>query len=149
MLAAMRTGRLSISRGHQLLAQREPAPASAPAEPPVRPVSFTPCRETGELHRIQVRLNALERLTRLVEQGAISLDEFNLEKSLILRLTGEELLLTQPAPRPDAPPPRPSLASRVAPWPLVTIAVAVGIQFWAQPEATLAWLAQAAAAVAG
>jgi len=141
----MPVGKLTISRGHELLEQRVARQASPP---PVRPVSFTPCRDTGELHRIQVRLNALERLARLVEQGTISLDEFKLEKSLVLRLTGEELLLTQPAPRAD-PQPRPSLASRLAPWPLVTIAIAVGIQFWAQPEAALAWLAHAASTIAG
>jgi hypothetical protein len=132
----MRTGKLSISRGHQLLAER-PAPAQAP----VRPVSFTPCQDTGELHLIQVRLNALERLSRLVEQGVISLDEFKLEKSLVLRLTGEELLLTKAAP-PATPQARASLAGRIPRWTLVLMAplVAFGASFWAAPAETMAWV---------
>ncbi len=136
MLAAMRTGRLSISRGHELL--RERAVPAARGEPPVRPVSFTPSRETGELHLIQVRLNALERLTRLVEQGAISLDEFKLEKSLILRLTGDELLLTDPAPPPSAPP----LVARMPRWALLIALplAAAGAFFGAAPAEALAWM---------
>jgi hypothetical protein len=132
----MRTGKLSISRGHQLLRER-PAPPQAP----MRPVSFTPCQDTGELHLIQVRLNALERLSRLVEQGVISLDEFKLEKSLVLRLTGEELLLTKAAP-PVAPRARASLAARIPRWTLVLIAplAAFGASFWAAPAETMAWV---------
>jgi hypothetical protein len=132
----MRTGKRSISRGHELLRDRP-----APVEPPVRPVSFTPCRETGELHRIQVRLNALERLTRLVEQGAISLDEFKLEKSLVLRLTGEELLLTSPAPPPPAESSAP-LAARMPRWTILLAAPLLGIAafLWAAPAEALAWL---------
>jgi hypothetical protein len=131
----MRTGKLSISRGHELLRER-PAPVQAP----VRPVSFTPCGETGELHLIQVRLNALERLTRLVEQGVISLDEFKLEKSLVLRLTGEELLLTKAAP-PPAPQRRASLAARIPRWTLALTAplAAFGASLWAAPAQTMAW----------
>ena len=129
----MRTGKLTISRGHELLRER-----AAPAEAPVRPVSFTPSRDTGELHLIQVRLNALERLTRLVEQGTISLDEFKLEKSLVLRLTGEELLLTKAAP---ATPPSAPLASQAPRWALVLLAplVALAATLWAAPTETLAW----------
>lgn len=131
----MRTGRLSISRGHELLRER-PAPVEASA----RPVSFTPSRETGELHLIEVRLNALERLTRLVEQGVISLDEFKLEKSLVLRLTGEELLLTKAAP-PAPPKASAPLVARVPRWTLLLLAplVALGGSLWAAPAETLAW----------
>ena len=135
----MRTGKLTISRGHQLL--RERAAAGPSADAPVRPVSFTPCRQTGELHRIQVRLNALERLTRLVEQGAISLDEFKLEKSLVLRLTGEELLLTSPV---SPPPPecRAPLVARLRGWPILIAAPLLALAgfFWAAPAEALAWL---------
>jgi hypothetical protein len=135
----MRTGRLTISRGHELL--RDRAAPEAGVEPPVRPVSFTPCRESGELHRIQVRLNALERLTRLVEQGAISLDEFKLEKSLVLRLTGEELLLTSPV---APPPPEPAAlpVARLRPWRILVAAPLLGIAafLWAAPAEALAWL---------
>jgi hypothetical protein len=132
----MRTGKLSISRGHELLRER-PVPVAAP----VRPVSFSPSPETGELHLIQVRLNALERLSRLVEQGVISLDEFKLEKSLVLRLTGEELLLTRAAP-PAAGPAGAPLVARLPRWTLVLAAplVALGAFLWAAPAETLAWV---------
>jgi hypothetical protein len=137
----MRTGKLTISRGHQMLQERVAAPGARP-EAPVRPVSFTPCGDTSELHLIQVRLTALERLTRLVEQGAISLDEFKLEKSLVLRLTGEELLLTRavpPLPPPAAP--SPPLVARVPRWAILLGAPLVGVAafLWAAPAEALAW----------
>lgn len=135
----MRTGKLSISRGHELLRERAAA-APPPVDAPARPVSFTPCRETGDLHLIQVRLNALERLTWLVEQGAISLDEFKLEKSLVLRLTGDELLLTRRAP-PEAQP-APPLVSRLPRWAacLALPLIAAAAFFWAAPAEALAWV---------
>ena len=37
----MRTGKLSISRGHELLRER-PTPVDVGVSQPVRPVSFTP-----------------------------------------------------------------------------------------------------------
>ncbi len=111
----MRTGRLSISRGHQLSAERPAAPAKRASK--ATPVSFTPSKDQGALHLVQVRLNALERLTRLVEQGALSVEEFRIEKSLVLRLTGEELLLTRAAPRSKtAEAPGPSLLGRLFGW---------------------------------
>src|SRR5436190_15707433 len=78
----MRTGRLSISRGHgpeeasppQLAlvpAAAEPAPSCVP-DPAV------------DLQRVNERLAALERLVRLYEQGALSIEEFAAEKMLIL-----------------------------------------------------------------
>lgn len=144
----MRTGKLTISRGHELFEQRTGRKA-APAPPPaVAPVSFSPAPQQGELHLINVRLNALERLTRLFEQGTLSLDEFKIEKSLILRLTGEELLLTQAA---GPPLPGPSLASRLLGWRFVMAAVTggLGLSFWAQPDETIAFFSQAAQLVGG
>ena len=47
----------------------EPAPVAPPA---------------SELHAVNERLTALERLVRLYEQGALSLEEFATEKLLIL-----------------------------------------------------------------
>jgi hypothetical protein len=145
----MRTGKLTISRGHEVLEQRLGTRTAAP--PPVAaPVSFSPQPPQSELHLINVRLNALERLTRLVEQGTLSLDEFRIEKSLILRLTNEELLLTQAAP----PPPRhkgPSLASRMLGWRSLAVATVGGLalSFWAQPDETIALLSQTAQLVGG
>lgn len=142
----MRTGRLSISRGHQLDAKRF-TPKPAP-EPIVQPVSFKPSNDQGALHLVQVRLAALERLTRLVEQGALSVEEFKLEKSLILRLTAEELLLTEAAPAPEPPPaPRnPSLLGRLVNWRFLLAAsfAGVGLSFAIQPEETLAYFSETA-----
>ncbi|HEY0115819.1 MAG TPA: hypothetical protein VGB54_08865 [Allosphingosinicella sp.] len=145
----MRTGRLSISRGHEI-GGAPPAPRREPA--PLAPVSFSPAANQGELHRVHARLTALERLSRLVEQGALSVEEFKLEKSLVLRLTGEELLLTEVAPAASpAPQPGPSLLGRLRGWRFFVVALAVGFGFSyaAQPDETLAFFSQAAQLVAG
>lgn len=142
----MRTGRLSISRGHELTAERFAPGVRGPQEPHPKPVSFSPSNDHGALHLVQVRLNALERLTRLVEQGAISVEEFKLEKSLILRLTGEELLLTQTAPElaPAARERGPSLLGRLVSWPGLVLAAAAGltVSFAVQPDETLAFFTE-------
>ena len=143
MLGAMRTGKLAISRGHEIGIRQAPVGE-------VRPVSFVPAEDPGPLTMIHARLNALERLTRLVEQGAISLDEFKLEKSLILRLTGEELLLTQAAaPKPAEP--SPPLLTRLLGWRalLVVTALGTGLYFGFQPEQVNAWVATASTWFAG
>ena len=101
----MRTGRLSISRGHQLQetpdsappqltlvaqpVEGEPAPLCAPN--PASPV-------TPDYHAIHDRLTALERLTRLFECGTLTAEEFAAEKALILGLPADELVLRDLAP---------------------------------------------------
>lgn len=136
----MRTGRLSISRGNQLAEKR--------AEPAVvKPVSFSPAADKSDLQLIHVRLNALERLTRLVEQGTLSMEEFQIEKSLVLRMTSGE---TPPvkAPQPER---GPALLSRVTGWRFLIVAVAagIGLSFAAQPDATVAFFSDAADFVTG
>jgi hypothetical protein len=144
----MRTGKLIISRGHELSEQR----LAATDRPASAPVSFSPQPAQGELHLINVRLNALERLTRLVEQGTLSLDEFKIEKSLVLRLTGEELLLTQAAPRaPARKRSGRSVVSRLLGWRFLTLALAggLGLAAWAQPDRTVALFSPAIQAFTG
>ena len=101
----MRTGRLSISRGHQL--QGEPVafppqltlvPQSAePSQAPVSALGQAP-PASPDYQVVHDRLSALERLTRLFELGALSADEFAAEKALILALPADELMLSAPAP---------------------------------------------------
>lgn len=117
----MRTGKLGISRGHEIRARQ-----AQPLLPP-EPVSFAP---QPELDLIQVRLQALERLARLVKQGMLSADEFALEKSLILRLTGDELLLTEPIADPV---PRPALFERRAAALVAILGLTGGAAWFAWP----------------
>ena len=128
----MRTGRLSISRGHEIAERRAPP----------RPISFSPAPRQTALDLIHVRINALERLTRLVEQGTISLDEFRVEKALILQLTGGK-----PAPKKSRSPRK----RRLRGWQLIPLAAfaGIGLSWWAQPDQTLAVFNQAAALFAG
>ncbi|MGE0178442.1 MAG: SHOCT domain-containing protein [Sphingomonas sp.] len=78
----MRMGRLAISRGS--LESESP-------EPPPVPLAVVPAAEaasapavSGSLAAVQERLDALERLTRLYEAGALTIDEFLIEKAAIL-----------------------------------------------------------------
>ena len=101
----MRTGRLSISRGHQLQSEPVAPPphltlVPPPAEPPPASVSAPEQAPpvTPDYAAVQDRLDALERLARLFELGALSAEEFAHEKALILALPADELLLRAPAP---------------------------------------------------
>jgi len=157
----MRTGRLSISRGHQIegvaeasaprlkLVQSpaEPAPAqvSAPAEaPPVSP----------DYHLVHDRLTVLERLTRLRKSGALSAEEFAAEKARILALPADELLLNEPAPVHFVPAtPRggpqqgPSLLGRLLQrrfilFIMFSLGAGLAFSYAAQPNATLRFIDQ-------
>jgi hypothetical protein len=132
----MRTGRLTISRGHEILARLERGVETA------GPVSFQPSAAVTEIERLHLRLAAIERLARLVEQGILSHQEFREEKALVMGVTGEELLLTEVAPA-EAAPPRPSLAGRLLHWRVALALGAAGLAwFWmAQPEQSTALLA--------
>jgi len=139
----MRTGRLSISRGHQLQsAPEEPAPPPlklVPAQPAPEPVS-------PDYHAVHDRLTSLERLARLFELGALTAEEFAAEKALILALPAEELVLREPAQVhfvPAAPRQRirtrgPSLIGRMLNWKflLFSLFVGLGFSFAAQPDET-------------
>lgn len=139
----MRTGRLSISRGHHfaqplgaapklaLVSEAGPVPPPAPASP--------------DYQLVHDRLTSLERLTRLHEQGALSPEEFADEKRLIMGLPADELLLRDPAPVhfvPAAPRRRaqhPSLIGRMLNWKFVLLSLVIGFgfSFVAQPDATM------------
>lgn len=140
----MRTGKLAISRGHQmtdpphlaLVPQAEPAPP-----PPVSP----------DYHLVHDRLTALERLTRLFEHGALSAEEFAAEKLLILGLPAEELVLRDAAPVhfvpavPRRPARGPSLLGRMLSWQFLVLSLVAGLgfSFVAQPDETLRLFEQA------
>ena len=139
----MRTGRLSISRGHQLQGAPE-----GPAPPQLSLVEAWPAPEpaSADYAAVHDRLTSLERLTRLFELGALSADEFAAEKALILALPADELVLREPAPVhfvPAAPRQRirargPSLIGRMLNWKflLFSLLVGVGFSFAAQPNET-------------
>ena len=116
----MRTGRLIISRGHQL----EQAP------PPPRPA---PQPQLPLYPEIDERLTALERLARLFEQGALSPREFAAEKALILGRYGDEDVLEPLAPASFVPARtqrrRPSLLGRLLGWKLIPLGLVAGLAF--------------------
>ena len=147
----MRTGRLSISRGHQLQGEPVAFPPQLtlvpqPAEPRAAPVSVPlqapPASPDYQL--VHDRLSALERLTRLFELGALSAEEFAAEKALVLSLPADELLLNQPAPvgfmpaAPRAGARGPSLLGRLFGWKLLLfgLVAGLGLSWAAQPHQT-------------
>jgi hypothetical protein len=80
----MRMGRLAISRGFAEAESSDEAVhlAIVPAvEPQVEPSGSV---TNYSLAAVQERLDALERLTRLCESGALTIDEFLVEKAAIL-----------------------------------------------------------------
>ncbi len=143
----MRTGRLAISRGFSA-----PEPQGEPARfaiaPPVeaQAAAAEPEPTLGDaLATVNARIAALERLTRLREAGALTVDEFLVEKAAILGHRPSDLS----GPRaPDAPPisfrpaesSRPkgrSLAGRLG-WTLIPLGLVAGLGLSAlsQPELT-------------
>lgn len=154
----MRTGRLSISRGHRQGVPEEtsaphlslvppatgPAPVSAQAE--LAPQAVLPDYET-----VSARLTALERLVRLYEIGALSLEEFAAEKALIL---GERVPVVPVHFVPQqsrAGRKGPSLLGRMLSWWFLPLCLAAGValSFATQPEATNRLFAQLYRAVVG
>lgn len=131
----MRTGKLAISRGHHWAepAEARPAPlAIVPSEP--EPDAEPEVAEPGSASLglpIQERLDALERLVRLAEQGAFTPEEFAAEKALILGRAPAEFVAAI-APR------RPSLLGRLMGWKLIPLGLAagLGLSWFAQPTET-------------
>jgi len=154
----MRTGRLSISRGHQLQGEPVAIPPQLtlvpqPAEPRPAPVSVLEQAPpaTPDYHLVHDRLTSLERLTRLFELGALSSEEFAAEKALVLGLPADELVLRTLAPVgfvPAAPRGRPvrgpSLLGRMLSWKFLLFSLAAGLAFSyaAQPRETAHLFAQ-------
>jgi len=145
----MRTGRLSISRGHQLSGAPE-----GPVPPQLTLVPVPPAPEpiSPDYHAVHDRLTSLERLTRLFESGALSAEEFAAEKALILALPADELVLREAAPVHFVPaaPQRirsrggPSLVGRMLNWKFVlfSLVVGIGFSFATQPNETQRFLDQ-------
>lgn len=141
----MRTGKLAISRGHE---RAEPPHLSlVPAVAPEHPAPAS-----ADYHLVHDRLTSLERLSRLHEQGALSAEEFQAEKLLILGLPADEYVLRDTAPvhfvpaEPRPPQRGPSLVGRMLSWPflLFSLVAGLGFSYVSQPEATLRFFAQTA-----
>jgi hypothetical protein len=112
---------------------------AAPAQPPPTDIQIA-----------NERMTALERLVRLYEQGALSVEEFAAEKLLILG----ELPCVAPVHFVPAAPRRrrgPSLIGRMLSWQflLLCLAAGIGFSFATQPEATTRLATQLWHAVAG
>ena len=152
----MRTGRLNISRGRQLLSEEgEPAPrlavVAAPCAPqddravvrcPAPAPATAPVELLPDHELIDRRLTALERLARLAEYGALSADEFADEKALILGRFSERCESGKPVSFvPAVPAPRRrSLVGRLfGGWRAIPVGLAagIGLSFATQPDATM------------
>jgi hypothetical protein len=141
----MRTGKLAISRGHSSSEPPHLALVPADAEPaPPRP------------DLVEHRLTSLERLTRLYEQGVLTVDEFIEEKALILGRRPAEYVegaapvhFVPAAPR--APQRGPSLLGRMLGWRFLLLSLAVGIafSFAIQPDTTSRFFTQLWRALGG
>jgi hypothetical protein len=155
----MAAGQRSISRGHQAEAARAVAPrlargsrpqAKVQAEPVAEPAQL-PAPASPEYRRVHARLTALERLTRLFEQGALSAEEFAAEKALVLKLPADELLLVEaasgsPGALPSQASPRgPSLLGRLLSWKVLPAGLAAGLalSYASQPRETTRFFEEA------
>lgn len=144
----MRTGKLAISRGHQQaepphLSLVQPAPEAVFDPEPAAPAS-------PNYHLVHDRLTSIERLVRLFQQGALSAEEFQAEKLLILGLPADEYLLRDSAPVHFVPAARrmpqrgPSLVGRMLSWKflLFSLVAGLGFSYAAQPESTIRFFEQ-------
>jgi len=143
----MRTGRLSISRGN---AVGEPSRAAPQHAEPFSP----PAAASADLHAVTARLDALERLARLADQGALAPHEFAAEKAAVLRSGLDRHLLDDPLPPPRHFVPHhpsrrgPSLLGR-ARWLLLPLGLGGGLlfSFSIQPQETMRFIDQTARAL--
>ncbi|HVQ09129.1 MAG TPA: hypothetical protein VMS43_11920 [Allosphingosinicella sp.] len=142
----MRTGKLAISRGHPSPEPPHLALVPAGAEPAPAP----------RHDLVEHRLTSLERLTRLYEQGALTVDEFIEEKALILGRRAAEYAegaapvhFVPAAPR--APQRGPSLVGRMLSWRFLLFSLVVGIafSFAVQPDTTARFFTQTFRALGG
>lgn len=147
-------GRLSISRGHRQAVTDESPPPHLALVPPAAepaPVSPVPAVPSTDYEIVVQRLDAMERLVRLYEQGALTPEEFAAEKMLILGdLPRLPPVHFSPA-LPRAPKRGPSLLGRIFSWPFLLLCLVAGValSFAAQPEATSRFATQLWRAIAG
>jgi hypothetical protein len=150
----MRTGRLSISRGYrEAVADKDPPhlalvpPAGAePAESVPQALPASP-----DTRSVDARLSALERLVRLYEIGALTLEEFAAEKALILGEPPRAAPVHFVPARPRAHNRGPSLLGRMLSWQflLLSLVAGLGFSFAMQPAATSRFATQLWHAIAG
>ncbi len=131
----MRTGKLSIGRGHRTggLSATGPRLSIVAREP----VAAVPPPVSPEYQPVHDRLSALERLARLREQGALTDEEFAAEKASILG-PADTLVLNEPLVAPE-PVPSQSLLGRLFGWKIIPIGLAAGValSYASQPRETL------------
>lgn len=137
----MRMGRLAIARGFAP-SDGSDGPVRLALVGPVEP-SPAPQMATDALAAVNARLEALERLTRLCEAGALTIDEFLTEKAAILprsnlatpRGEGEPPISFIPAPR--RPKRDNSLLGRLG-WTVLPLGLigGLGLTVLSQPDAT-------------
>ncbi|HTU10035.1 MAG TPA: hypothetical protein VMG08_03970 [Allosphingosinicella sp.] len=147
----MRTGRLSISRGHRREETEDKAPPQLALVPPALPAAAEAVPPSRDYQAVNERLDAMERLVRLYELGALTPEEFAAEKLLILgdppRVTPVHFVPAAPRGRQRGP----SLLGRILSWQFLLLTVVAGIafSFAAQPEATTRFATQLWRAIAG
>lgn len=138
----MRTGKLAISRGR---------PSAEPPLLALVPEEAAPAPARPDL--VEHRLTSLERLTRLYEQGALTVDEFIEEKALILgRRAGDNDGPVAPVHFVPAASRRgPSLLGRMLGWRflLFSLVVGLGFSFAIQPDTTTRFFSQLSRALGG
>lgn len=143
--------KLTISRGHELPIEGAARAGKRTAEPgpakPARAEAGRPVPLPSAHGLVHARLDALERLTRLFEQGALSAEEFAAEKATILRLPADERAFRDFAAgrRPPQGAAGPSLLGRLLNLKLLLagLGVGIGVSYAVQPGETLNYLDQA------
>ena len=147
----MRTGRLSISRGNRV------EPKADPVSPHLVLVETAADPAPAQHDLVEHRLTSLERLTRLYEQGVLTIDEFLAEKALILgrRPADHERDIVAPVhfvpAAPRASRRGPSLLGRMLHWRflLFSLVVGIGFSFAIQPDTTTRFFSQLLRALGG
>ena len=132
----MPAGKLMISRGMPSAAEAapirlepEPKLRAVPSEPEPPRTAAAPVRRDGpapDYQLVHFRLEALERLSLLRDKDALSAEEYEAEKSLVLRLPADDLEQMQES---ILPPRGPSLLGRIFGWKLILTGLIAGLGF--------------------
>lgn len=125
-----------ISRGMPNAAQAapvrlepEPKLRAVPSEPEPRRPAAEPARHDApppDYQLVHFRLEALERLSLLRDKNALSPEEYEAEKDLVLRLPADELEQVRDS---MLPPRGPSLLGRLLGWKLILTGLVAGLGF--------------------